>query len=150
MPHRTKLTDPKFIRLIEALKSGNYMDTACLYAGLVESTVYRWIKIAEEAEAALAEGVQPNEDTQQVMDLAAAVKQARAEAETRNVFLISKAANEGTWQAAAWWLERTAPRKWGRYVRTEVSGPDDGPVKVSFTSDDLESLVDQILTNESD
>lgn len=42
------------------------------------------------------------------------IAKARADAIVRNVTLIQKAAQDGSWQAAAWWLERTAPSEYGR------------------------------------
>jgi hypothetical protein len=43
----------------------------------------------------------------------AAVKKAQADAVAANVQLIQIAAREGTWQAAAWWLERRHPDQYG-------------------------------------
>jgi hypothetical protein len=43
----------------------------------------------------------------------AAVKKAEADAVVRNVALVQKAAQNGTWQAAAWWLERRHPDEHG-------------------------------------
>ena len=81
--------------------------------------------------------------------MAEEINNARAEAETRNVFLIQKAAKDGTWQAAAWWLERTSPKRWGRFVRTEISGPDEGPVHVVVTARDLEAKLSQLIEDAS-
>ena len=43
-----------------------------------------------------------------------AVKRAEAEAEAAAVLHIKKAASEGTWQAAAWYLERKYKDRWSR------------------------------------
>ena len=43
-----------------------------------------------------------------------AVKKARAEAEGAHIRNIRKAADNGTWQASAWFLERSFPQKWGK------------------------------------
>jgi hypothetical protein len=69
----------------------------------------------------------PNSDTK-YREFRDAVESARSAAEIRNVALIQKAANDGTWQAAAWYLERTAWQRWGR--RTMVTGDAGEPIKV--------------------
>lgn len=149
-PKPITVDDPKFQRLIEALAAGNYMNIACEYAGIGESTVYRWLADAREEFAAVSQGRFPDKEMERVVALADAINNARAEAETRNVFLIQKAAKEGTWQAAAWWLERTSPKRWGRSVRTEISGPDEGPVQVAVTTRDLEAKLTQLIEDASD
>lgn len=149
-PKPITIQDPKFQRLVEALAAGNYMNVACEYAGIGETTVYRWLAEARDEFAAVSQGRVPDKDKARVVELADAITNARAEAETRNVFLIQKAAKEGTWQAAAWWLERTSPKRWGRYVRTEVTGPDDGPVQLSVTASDLETKLAQLIQDASD
>ena len=39
-----------------------------------------------------------------------------AKADLRDLTVINKAANAGHWQAAAWYLERSDPKHWGRRV----------------------------------
>jgi hypothetical protein len=55
------------------------------------------------------------------------------------VAIIQKAANEGTWQAAAWFLERTNPRKWGRHETVEIGVAEDKPLE----SSEIATLLDQ-------
>jgi hypothetical protein len=73
-----------------------------------------------------------SESEQIYQEFREAVEKAKAEAEVRDVTLIDKAAKDGSWQAAAWKLERKFPNKWGRVNRTEISGPDGAPVKVDI------------------
>lgn len=148
-PKPMTVDDPKFKRLIEALTAGNYMNIACEYAGIGESTVYKWLAEARDEFAAVSQGRLPDKEKARLLEMADAINNARAEAETRNVFMIQKAAREGTWQAAAWWLERTAPKRWGRYVRTQITGPDDGPVQVAVTTRDLEAKLSQLIEDAS-
>jgi len=49
-------------------------------------------------------------------------------AENANVSIIYKAGRED-WRAAAWWLERRFPARWGRRRRAEVSGPSGDPIQ---------------------
>ena len=41
-----------------------------------------------------------------------AVKKARAEAEGAHIRNIKESVDNGTWQASAWFLERSFPQKW--------------------------------------
>jgi hypothetical protein len=50
-----------------------------------------------------------------------AIKKAESEAEVRVVAHVLKAATDGTWQAAAWWLERRRPHDYGRRDRVDVT-----------------------------
>ena len=55
------------------------------------------------------------------------ILKARADAEVRNVAYIRRAAQDPkTWQAAAWWLERSFPTRWGRQqkITQEITGKD--------------------------
>lgn len=58
------------------------------------------------------------------------IQKAEAEAEVQAVAVIRQAANDGTWQAAAWWLERRRHEDYRRRDETEVIGSVDRPVRV--------------------
>jgi hypothetical protein len=62
------------------------------------------------------------------LDFSVAVEKARAEAREVALDSIRTAAREGQWQAAAWYLERTAPNRYARVERREISGPDGGAI----------------------
>ena len=119
----TKLTPEVQDRIIEALRAGNYQDTAAAYAGVSRTAFYRWMEQGAQDDAPAI-----------YRDFRDAVEKARSEAEVRNVALIQRAAQEGTWQAAAWFLERSFQQRWGR--KQEVSGPGGGPIQVEQLSPD--------------
>lgn len=144
------INDPKIQDLLKALRYGNYMDAACAAAGIGVTTVYRWINEGQEEAQRIEQNKQPNLAKTCYLEIMEGIEKARGEAEARNVAVIQKAAQDGTWQASAWWLERSRPQKWGRFTRTEVTGPNEGPLHLNVTSDDLETLVQSILGNESD
>jgi len=96
-------------KIIKLIQAGNYNETAALASGISKPTFYKWMKEGEEGK------------DQEKIDFFNSIKRAKAEAEVRNVLLIQKA-SETTWQAAAWWLERTDYKKWGRKERHELSG----------------------------
>jgi hypothetical protein len=64
------------------------------------------------------------------------VEKARADAVIRNVGIIQQAAQDGSWQASAWYLERTNPRKWGRHETVEITGADGGAIQVQHSVKD--------------
>lgn len=100
----TKLTLEVQEKICDAIKGGNHQVVAAAYAGIGESTYYAWLE----------RGVKNKSG--EYVEFVEAVKKAQADAETRNVLLIQTAAKE-TWTAAAWWLERKYPDRWGRVVQ---------------------------------
>jgi hypothetical protein len=117
---QTKLTPELQDRILAALRAGNYQETAAVYGGISRDTFYYWLERGRDEPESI------------YSDFSDAVEKAKADAEVRDVALIDKAAHDGSWQAAAWKLERKFPNKWGRVNRTEISGPDGAPVKVDI------------------
>jgi len=134
MARPAKLT-PEVQRLIvEAVKAGNYMETAAQYANIGVSTFYRWMAEGEGSKA-----------PKKQREFREAVMQARAQAEVRNVTLIQQAANDGSWQAASWFLERSFQNKWGRTGKVELTGANGDALKVEITADQLNSKIEELL-----
>jgi transposase-like protein len=123
-----KTEDPKVKLLIQALQGGNYVDVACQYAGLAPSTVYRWVERGRNERDRLEAGQPPTPSETPYVELCESVERARAQAVVANVTVIQQAARAGTWQAAAWWLERKHKQDWSS--RVEQTGADGTPVKV--------------------
>ena len=135
MGRNSKLTPETHTKIIGAIKAGNYLETAAAYAGIDQGTLHRWLN----------RGQDETETDPRYSEFREAVQNARAEAEARNVALIQRAANEGTWQAAAWYLERTASIRWGRRAALEVTGEGGGAVQIAVDTDALEAKVRAIL-----
>ena len=89
----TKRSPQREQAILNALRLGNTRRAAAAYAEVSHETFYRWLADL------------PFRD---------AVEKAEADAETRFLGQVAKAAADGTWQAAAWWLER---RRNGDYAR---------------------------------
>lgn len=89
--------------LLAALADGNYRVTACRMAGISESTLARVYKRAESGDAAASA-------------LVAAIERTEAAAEAGIVQKWRKAIDSGPqyWAAAATFLERKAPDRWGK------------------------------------
>lgn len=94
-------------------------------------------KLRERIEAAAT----PSEADRRYVDFFDEVEKARAGAVVFNLALIRRAAQDGNWQAAAWWLERTRPRQFGRRQVLEH----EGGVAFKPQSVDLSALSDDEL-----
>lgn len=88
-------------RIVTYIQAGSYVETAAAAAGICKDTFYAWLKRG-------AAGEEP------FKGFSDAVEKAAAEAEVRDLAVVDKAARGGTWQAAAWKLERRNPKAWGR------------------------------------
>lgn len=126
-------------KIVSAVRAGSYLDDAAALAGVSRHALFEWLAKGRQAQEKANTGHDLTDRETLYADFTDAVETARAEAQLRNVAIIQKAANEGTWQAAAWFLERTNPRKWGRFETVEVGVAEDRPVEVS----DIASLLDQ-------
>lgn len=129
-------------RIIGAIRSGAYNETAAAYAGIGERTFYRWLAQADEDEKA---GI--DLEASDFRQFRQAVEKAQAEAELEHILVIRNAAKgkptadgvpgtPGQWQAAAWMLERKHPGRYGRrLVSTAPPTPtdDDKPRKEGRT-----------------
>ena len=144
---KTKLNPERQSRIVEALTQGNYIETAARYAGITPAGFYKWMHRGNTERQRIQDGGEPNPAEEIYVEFVEAVEKARSQAEMRNVGLIQKAAVDGTWQAAAWFLERSYPRRWGRSDRVEHVGADGGPVDVQVSVDDLEEKVKQLLAH---
>jgi hypothetical protein len=131
MSRPTKLNDDVRNRIVLALEAGNYQDTAAQYAGVSKAAFYNWMERGRNERDRIGDGQAADPKEAIFVEFVDAVENARASAEVRAVANIAKAANDGTWQASAWYLERSHPQRWGRFQRTEISGPEGGPIETT-------------------
>jgi hypothetical protein len=96
MARRTKRTPNVQQVIARALAAGNTRENAARLAGIDYSTLKRWCRLSAPFRAAL--------------------EKAEAEAEELYVSDITCAARDGSWQAAAWWLERRRHPHWRKPV----------------------------------
>lgn len=96
----SKRSDPRVERLLQALRLGNTRRAATRFAEIDSSTFYRWLERSPSFRAQ--------------------VEQAEADAEVRFMGRIATAAAAGTWQSAAWWLERRYPADFGQRARVDL------------------------------
>jgi hypothetical protein len=139
--------DPDIVKRIEdAIRVGNYVEDACEYAGLSRHTLYSWLRRGQAEMDRINDGQDPDPAEAIYLTILTTIEKARAEAVVRNVTLIQNAARDGSWQAAAWWLERTRSAHFGRRLATEVSGPGGGPVALEVvTPEALDARISALL-----
>lgn len=109
----SKLTPEMTTALSEVIAKGNYYVTACQLCGIDESTLWLWLKQAQEdASNGLETGF---------TRLFKSLKEAEARAETRLVEVVREAAEvKREWLPAITFLERRHPDRWGRRDRTRI------------------------------
>lgn len=147
----TKLTDEVQEKILGAVRAGIWLDQAASLAGIAPSSLYLWADKGQRALELAELEDKPVKGVDAVYaDFSEALKKARAEAEARNITQIQNAAANGTWQAAAWFLERSFPQRWGRVDRMELTGKDGGAMQVTVTAADLEAKVIALIGKPDD
>ena len=104
-----KLTPEIQKKIVGALAVGNFRKHAAGVAGVDERTFKNWMRWGQ-----LENAKEP------FRSFAFAVLEAEHTAIARNVRVVNRAANEGDWKAAAWYLSRKAKEEWGDQVRKSV------------------------------
>ena len=104
---RPKLEPALTEKIVSLVRAGNYLETAATTAGIHRTTLHRWMRLGRDQKRG------------RYRKFLTAVEKAQAESESRDVALIAKAAS-GDWKAAAWRLERKAPRRYGPRVQKAV------------------------------
>lgn len=107
MGRRTKYSEEIVGRIVDAIELGATYEMAAAYGGITFETLRQWRK--------------------RYPSFSDALKQAEGRAVLKWLYRIEQAANAGTWQAAAWKLERRYPSDYGRTV-TDVNANLSGEV----------------------
>ena len=120
MGRKSKLTPEIQEKIVQAVKTGNYYEAACGYAGIDYTTFRRWILNGEKAKSG------------KYYEFCNAIKKAEQEAEARLVAQWQKHMPED-WKAIATFLERRHPERWGKREKQtlEHTGKDGGPIETS-------------------
>jgi len=132
----SKLTPKTQERIYQAIRAGNYKETACKFAGISAPTFYRWVKQGRQD---LEDGDERSRCAVFVLGLDEAI----AGAEVHNVAIIQTAAKKH-WQASAWMLERRHPERWSRNEKQRIEMRAEVDVNDSSSKDKLKSLLDGI------
>lgn len=151
------LTDELRDRILDAILDGAYLETAAQAAGVNKTTLYRWIKRGERAEAVAYEQIEDLDEAHNLYDLTDpadwpyidfghAVKSTRAHAELELLRMIRYGLGKSPWTAYMTILERSAPARWGRRVEVKHDGAVDlGTPKIHSAGDEDRSKLIEIL-----
>jgi transposase len=135
----TKLTPELTEKICSGLRSGLYLKDAADLAGIHPSQVNRWIARGSE------EGSEGPHAA-----FRAAIKKAEAETQVATLEIIRQAAEGGNWTAAAWYLERRHPEKWGRHGRDAREGLQEAREGEEQTKADAEVVMSKLRALTSD
>lgn len=142
---KTLLNQQRLEAITTMLRAGAYIDDACKSVGISNTTFYNWLQRGNVQRERLNAGLETEPKEEPFLQFLEAVETADAEGIIGHLMNIDHAAKNGTWQASAWILERKQPRKWGRFERTEISGPEGGPIHINVSTEELERKVARIL-----
>lgn len=174
----SKLSLPRLKMLIQIIGGGNYVNTACEFAGIGVSTFDGWRERGDmemdrvrnlprvdydgimdqflEAPKNSLDYMWENrprqfKDTEWPYVVATLhTRQAQSAAEMRALGVINAAFSDD-WHAAAWFLERTKPEKYTRRDKVNLEGATPGSApKLSITVDDLESQLRNLIDRDRD
>src|SRR5688572_21971622 len=125
----TRLTDDLQTQLCHIIARGHFPGVACASLGLAESTYFRWMAWGEDRLEVVAGERKLVKAKPRYAEFREAVEKAKAQAEMFHMEAIRDAAfaidtNEKgqatvrvkTWQASAWYLERTNPDRYSRQI----------------------------------
>ena len=107
--YNRKLTDEVQEIIVKSLENGLAIKSACGRACISEKTFYNWYNRGAEKKSG------------KYRDFHDAVDNAKNTAQSNFENIIASAANKGTWQAAAWWLERRRPDMYNKPDKVMVN-----------------------------
>ena len=111
MARRSKFTPETVQRAVQAIEMGATYELAAGFAGISYETFNTWRQTKPE--------------------FSEAIKSAEGRASVKWLAKIEQAASDGTWQAAAWKLERRYPNEYGKTVQ-DLNAKVDGEVQVTL------------------
>lgn len=109
-----KLNPKVHHKIVATLQAGAFQTTAAQNAGITPKTFWAWLERGAMEEARVEEGFEPNAEEAKYVRFKKDVEIARACAEVEAVTNVRDAGRNGTWQASAWFLERSFPQRWSR------------------------------------
>ena len=135
-PPKKVLTDEMVENFLKAIRLGCPIKDACGCAGFSDSWFYRTQQALEGKD---------NKESRQWAAFTASIKKAEGEATARWLAVIERAAHEGSWQAAAWKLERRREMFVPR-VRQEVTGRDGEAIRIEGEAGNAREVIDAAIS----
>jgi len=111
---KTACTPELIAAICKHLRIGAYRKDAIKAAGVAETTFYYWIERGGKERRHIDSGKKPRKRESAYLHALQSIEKAEAESSLGDLAMITRAAQDGAWQAAAWKLERRNPEQWGR------------------------------------
>ena len=137
----SKLTYNIILEIQECLKDGCYIETAMNFVGIPKERFYEWNKIAiaelKQRDIAFDTKSKRKDEQEIYVQFHNAIRKSLAESERSDLAIISRVADSGNWQAAAWRLERKHPERYGlNNLRENQQDNVREPLKIEILIDD--------------
>lgn len=123
---RVSVLTPELQTLVcNNLMAGASIKDSCEAVGMTVWTYYLWMDIAECYETGVPHEREPKDPSiraawyEKHVNFAYEAKKARAAARLGS---IARIRSDPSWQAAAWFLERSLPQEWGRHSFMHIEG----------------------------
>jgi hypothetical protein len=107
------MTKNEIDKIVEQMKMGVDLDIAVHSVGLSLSEVYEWLERGKIEESKIAAGMKAERAEAKHLAFWKEIKQARA-LSIAAVQMTIRGAMTDDWKAAAWWLEKNMPEKYGK------------------------------------
>lgn len=111
----TKYNDEIHEKIVDSIRQGRSIRDSGLLAGLGIDTLETWLYNGRHTPDKYPHFKKLSDD----IEVAKAERRAQA---VDNIVTVGNSGQPGTWQANAWYLERTDPENWGRKDKVEHSG----------------------------
>ena len=123
--------------IVQAVRNGNYFETAIAYAGVPKSTFYDWLRRGRDERNRVSKDarLRVRQVEEKFVNFSIAIEKALAESEMEDVEVIRKASRDN-WQASAWRLERKFSDRWGKKVQQQVEHS--GAVDISKRAEEID------------
>lgn len=141
----TKLDDKTAEKILGLLERGNTRRTSAIACGVGDSTFKLWTRLARDARELVEAGKRPTKSALRYLVFLDRVEEAEEKAVARNLENVRLAAENGTWQASAWFLERRRPDDFARRVHVRHGG-DDGAGPVRLSVEERQRLVGELAS----
>jgi hypothetical protein len=113
--------------------------------GISKDSYYDYLKLGQSLEN--KKNLTANQKL--IFDFFDSIKKGRSERSIEALARIKKAGANGSWQADAWFLERSNPDDWGVKVANKISGDKDNPVytkniNANITVEDIKEHAEEL------
>jgi len=146
-----KLSNELIETYCAGIEKGLSYEGACGASGIHRTSRIRWRDNAQRVIENLDDGTWKENELSTYDELCVVFyhrdNEAQAKVEERMIARIQTAADDGTWQAAAWFLERRYPERYGRYRKQVQDVVEDVDTPVSVDVDKVAIARNRVKQN---